>query len=148
MNDRTSATPVNSFTFVKMKGHSPRIRNESRCITTRLAPTSGARSILLITKKSDFVIPGPPFLGILSPAETSLAQIVMLHCRAGLTTFPFGYILKRFSVQHSMCSVAFHSERSVVQSHGKGLSRSGRFLERTTDHNITLWWSPISILAS
>ena len=36
------------------------------------APTSGARSILLITSKSERVMPGPPLRGILSPAETSI----------------------------------------------------------------------------
>ena len=36
------------------------------------APTSGARSILLMTSRSDRVMPGPPLRGIFSPAETSI----------------------------------------------------------------------------
>src|SRR5882757_7120859 len=35
-------------------------------------PTSGARSILLMTRRSERVIPGPPLRGILSPAATSI----------------------------------------------------------------------------
>ena len=51
---------------------SPRIFRESRSITPRSAPTSGARSVLLMTSRSDCVMPGPPFRGILSPPETSM----------------------------------------------------------------------------
>ena len=40
-------------------------------ITPRSAPTSGARSILLITSRSDCVMPGPPLRGTLSPPATS-----------------------------------------------------------------------------
>ena len=36
------------------------------------SPYHDDKSALLITKKSDFVIPGPPFLGIFSPPETSI----------------------------------------------------------------------------
>ena len=39
------------------------------------APTISAKSILFINNKSDLVIPGPPFLGILSPADTSITYI-------------------------------------------------------------------------
>ena len=35
------------------------------------APTISAKSILFINNKSDLVIPGPPFLGILAPVDTS-----------------------------------------------------------------------------
>ena len=41
-------------------GRSPRTFAASRRITSRSAPTSGARSILLITSKSERVTPGPP----------------------------------------------------------------------------------------
>jgi len=53
-------------------GRSPRIFLASRSITSRLAPTSGARSILLMTRRSERVMPGPPLRGILSPAATSM----------------------------------------------------------------------------
>ena len=45
------------------------------CVATmisRLAPTSGARSVLLMTRRSERVMPGPPLRGILSPAATSM----------------------------------------------------------------------------
>lgn len=45
---------------------------ESRSITPRSAPISSARSVLLITNRSLCVMPGPPFLGILSPPLTSI----------------------------------------------------------------------------
>ena len=61
---------------MKMKGLSPRILLESLSMIERSAPTYGARSILLMHNKSDFVIPGPPFLGILSPSATSITKIV------------------------------------------------------------------------
>ena len=44
----------------------------SRAIISRDAPTIGARSILLITSRSERVMPGPPLRGILSPAATSI----------------------------------------------------------------------------
>lgn len=49
---------------------------ESCSMTSRLAPTYGARSILLMTRRSDRVMPGPPFRGILSPSATSITKIV------------------------------------------------------------------------
>src|SRR5450759_4958510 len=45
-------------------------------MTSSDAPTSGARSILLITSRSDFMMPGPPLRGILSPAATSITYSV------------------------------------------------------------------------
>src|SRR5262249_30738909 len=42
--------------LVNRNGLSPRISRESRSITSRLAPTYGARSILLITRTSDCVM--------------------------------------------------------------------------------------------
>src|SRR5262245_61140856 len=58
--------------LVNRNGFSPRITRESRAITSRLAPTCGARSVLLMTRMSDCVIPGPFLRGILSPAATSM----------------------------------------------------------------------------
>ena len=49
-----------------------RMRFVSLSITDRSAPTYGARSILLITSRSDLQIPGPPLRGSLSPADTSI----------------------------------------------------------------------------
>ena len=44
-------------------GRSPRIRLASVSIFSSDAPTCGARSILLMTRRSDRVMPGPPFRG-------------------------------------------------------------------------------------
>src|ERR1051326_1955293 len=68
----TSCTPVPFLMLVKTNGRSPRIFFESRAMTSRSAPTCGARSILLMTSRSDRVTPGPPLRGILSPPETSI----------------------------------------------------------------------------
>ena len=70
--ERDATAPSPFFKLVKTKGLSPLIFFASRSITSREAPTCGARSILLITSKSDFVMPGPPLRGILSPAATSM----------------------------------------------------------------------------
>jgi hypothetical protein len=51
------------------------MRRASRSITSRDAPTKGARSILLITSRSERVMPGPPLRGILSPPATSITWI-------------------------------------------------------------------------
>src|SRR3546814_9114958 len=56
MNWAISATLVPARTFAKTKGRSPRIFFASRSITSRLAPTKGARSILLITSMSERVM--------------------------------------------------------------------------------------------
>ena len=58
--------------LLNINGLSPRIFLVSASITSSDAPTRLATSILLMINKSDFVIPGPPFRGILSPAETSI----------------------------------------------------------------------------
>ena len=71
-SETTSATPMLFVTCVKTNGPSPRILRASRSITLRSAPMSGARSVLLMMRRSDWVIPGPPFLGILSPPDTSM----------------------------------------------------------------------------
>ena len=42
---------------------------------TGRAPTSGARSVLLITSRSERVTPGPPLRGTLSPPATSMTKI-------------------------------------------------------------------------
>ena len=64
--------PCPVLRLLNTKGRAPRIFFASRAITSSEAPTIGARSILLITRRSDLVMPGPPFLGILSPAATSM----------------------------------------------------------------------------
>src|SRR6185437_4122271 len=58
--------------LAKTKGRLPRIFLASRSMTSNEAPTWGARSILLITSRSERVMPGPPFDGIFSPAATSI----------------------------------------------------------------------------
>src|SRR5580692_12253471 len=58
--------------LLNTNGRAPRIFFASRSMTSRLAPTNGAKSILLMTRRSERVMPGPPFLGILSPAATSM----------------------------------------------------------------------------
>src|SRR5580704_220568 len=72
MKSTTRSRPSPVFRLVKTNGRSPRMRLASRSITSRLAPTKGARSILLMTSKSERVMPGPPLRGILSPAATSM----------------------------------------------------------------------------
>ncbi|SSS43418.1 Uncharacterised protein [Acinetobacter baumannii] len=52
------------------------MRFASWSITSRFAPTIGARSVLLIISKSDLVIPGPPLRGIFSPPATSMTYKV------------------------------------------------------------------------
>src|SRR5215470_4924347 len=71
----TSSSPTPLLRFVKTNGRSPRITFASRAMMSRLAPTCGARSILLITRRSERVTPGPPLRGILSPPETSMTYI-------------------------------------------------------------------------
>jgi len=46
-------------------------------MTSREAPTSGARSVLLMTSRSEVVTPGPPLRGTLSPPETSSTKIYL-----------------------------------------------------------------------
>ncbi len=60
----TLSTPSSDIRFVNIYGLPFLILSESLAITSRLAPTSGARSVLFITSKSERVTPGPPFLGI------------------------------------------------------------------------------------
>ncbi len=55
-----SVTPRPVFRLVNTKGFSPRIFFVSASMASREAPTMGARSILLITRRSERVIPGPP----------------------------------------------------------------------------------------
>jgi hypothetical protein len=67
-----SSTPLPARRLVKTKGRVPRMRFDSRSIVSSEAPTWGARSTLLMTRRSERVMPGPPFDGILSPAATSI----------------------------------------------------------------------------
>src|SRR5919202_2705454 len=66
------STPSPLRRLLKTRGRSPRTRRASRSITSSDAPTCGARSILLMTRRSERMMPGPPFDGILSPAATSI----------------------------------------------------------------------------
>ena len=68
----TASTPSPPRIEVKTNGRSPRILRASRSITSSDAPTWGARSVLLMTRRSERVIPGPPLRGILSPPATSI----------------------------------------------------------------------------
>ena len=61
--------------LVKNQGFPFLINSVSLFIIFKSAPTRSAKSILFINNKSDLVIPGPPFLGILSPADTSITYI-------------------------------------------------------------------------
>src|SRR3954469_15953935 len=72
MKPTMRSSPSLFFRLVITKGRSPRILLASVCIFSREAPTWGARSILLMTRRSDRVMPGPPLDGILSPAATSM----------------------------------------------------------------------------
>lgn len=65
-----SSTPTPFFTCANTNGPLPRIFIVSRSITFKSAPTALARSVVLITSKSDWVMPGPPLRGILSLTAT------------------------------------------------------------------------------
>src|ERR1700759_1185367 len=54
-----SSTPWPARRLVSTNGRVPRIRLASRSITSSEAPTCGARSILLITRRSERVMAGP-----------------------------------------------------------------------------------------
>src|ERR1700730_15894187 len=66
------SSPSLFFKLVMTNSRSPRILRASVSIFSSDAPTYGARSILLITSRSERVMPGPPLEGILSPAATSI----------------------------------------------------------------------------
>src|SRR3989442_1565595 len=72
IHERTASARSPVLRFVKTKGRPPRIRRASRSMTARSAPTWGARSILLMTSRSERVMPGPPLRGIFSPSATSM----------------------------------------------------------------------------
>lgn len=59
----TCCTPSPCRTEVKSVGPPSRIVAASRLMTSKEAPTCTARSVLLMTSKSDWVVPGPPFRG-------------------------------------------------------------------------------------
>ena len=71
-NRMISSTPWPVRRLLNTNGRAPRMRLASRSITSSEAPTWGARSILLMTRRSERVMPGPPLDGILSPAATSI----------------------------------------------------------------------------
>jgi len=70
-----SSTPVPLLRLVKNQGFPFLINSVSLFMIFKSAPPIFAKSILFINNKSDLVIPGPPFLGILSPADTSMTYI-------------------------------------------------------------------------
>src|SRR5438094_478009 len=72
MKPMMRSSPSLFFRLVITTGPSPPIRFASVSIFSSDAPTCGARSILLITSRSERVMPGPPLEGILSPAATSI----------------------------------------------------------------------------
>src|SRR5260370_1262444 len=67
----TRSRPSPVFRLVKTMGLPWRMTVASRSITDRSAPTYGARSVLLMTRRSLRVTPGPPLRGTLSPPATS-----------------------------------------------------------------------------
>lgn len=71
-NPTTSPTPTPFFTCAKTTGPPSLILPASLSITPKSAPTASAKSVLFTTSKSLPVIPGPPFLGTLSPPATSM----------------------------------------------------------------------------
>src|ERR1700745_261477 len=62
----TPSRPSRVFRFVNTNGFSPRMRRASRAMTPRSAPTNGARSILLMSSRSERGTPGPPLRGVVS----------------------------------------------------------------------------------
>src|ERR1700730_11986537 len=58
--------------LLNTKGLATHMRLASRSITSSEAPTCAARSTLLMTRRSERVMPGLPLEGILSPAATSM----------------------------------------------------------------------------
>jgi hypothetical protein len=68
--DSLDTSPL--FKFVKTKGRFARILSVSASITARFASTRRAKSILLIIRRSERAMPGPPLRGIFSPSATSI----------------------------------------------------------------------------
>ena len=71
MKSPISLRPRPVFRLEKINGRSPRLLRASRSITSGTAPTRTAKSIVLMTKKSERVIIGPPLRRILSPADAA-----------------------------------------------------------------------------
>ena len=69
---RSSSTPSPVLRFVNTNGRSPRMPAGVALHHPRSAPTYGARSILLMTSRSERMMPGPPLRGIFSPSATSI----------------------------------------------------------------------------
>ena len=70
----TDAAVGSSRSEISRVGFPPRTAAESRRMTSRSAPTIGARSVLLTTSRSAAVTPGPPLRGTLSPPATSMTN--------------------------------------------------------------------------
>lgn len=67
-----NSTPTPFFTWAKTVRPTSRIRRASLSITPKSVPTICAKSVLFTTRRSLYVMPGPPFRGILSPQLTSM----------------------------------------------------------------------------
>src|SRR5690606_21092488 len=67
IHSATGAAPSGVVSEMNTVGSSPRCAAASRSITPRSALTRWAMSILLITRRSERVTPGPPLRGTLSP---------------------------------------------------------------------------------
>ena len=68
--NKTDLAPHVGANLDVMEADTRRMRLASRSMTARSAPTWGARSVLLITSRSERVIAGPPLRGIFSPWQT------------------------------------------------------------------------------
>jgi len=67
--------------------------SHNRPRTLRSAPTAAARSVLLMTNMSLCVMPGPPFLGTLSPPEAhSQRRVVVWNGYIQGQTDVIGYV--------------------------------------------------------
>ena len=73
------------------------------------APTNGARSVLLITSKSERVIPGPPLRGIFSPCATSITKIVT-SAKSGLK------VADKLSPPDSIKTISTSGKRATISS--------------------------------
>src|SRR6266700_318775 len=76
MKRAMASMPRPTLRSVNTNGRGPRMRLASRSMTSSEAPTCGARSILLMTRRSERVMPGPPLEGSLSAAATSMTYTV------------------------------------------------------------------------
>src|SRR5690349_17380939 len=81
------STPSPLFKFAKTKGRVARILSASAPITSKFAPTRGAKSILFIMRRSERVMPGPPLRG----TKNTLEERALI----GLSVASLGHIAAR-----------------------------------------------------